>query len=69
MILPSLELKDDEIDVDCYKCEYMVSSDKSLHETYRVRYENIEEFIKSKEKKLMIKDILTQDDKRKKKSN
>lgn len=41
----------------------MLSSDESLHDSYRVGLEKIEEFIKSKENKLMMKNILTKDDK------
>lgn len=49
-----LELKDDEIDVHWYKCESLISSDESLHESYKIGIEMIEEFIRSKAKKLEI---------------
>ena len=58
MILSFLELKEDEIDVECYKCESIASS-YDVSDSYRVGLEKIEECIKSKEHKNMMKDILT----------
>jgi len=62
MILPFLELNEDEIDVDGYKYESIVSSDESF-DSYRIRLEKIETFIKSKENKNMIQTILNDSDK------
>lgn len=66
MILPFPEFKEDEIDVECYKCEFVVFSNESLHDSYIVGLENIGEFIKSKENKLMMRNILIEDDKKNK---
>ena len=63
MIFPSLELKEDEIDVECYKCESIVSSGDNVFDSYRIGLEKIEEYIKPKENKNMLKDILTEEDK------
>lgn len=63
MILHFLEFKEDNIDVDCYKCESVVSLNESLHDPYKVGLEEIKEFIKSKEKKITMNDILTEQDK------
>lgn len=68
MILPFLEFKEDEIDSDCCKCEYVISSDESLHDSYRIGLEKVKEFIKSKEDKLM-NNILTKEDKNQFKQN
>lgn len=57
MILRFLEFKEEQIVVDCYNCESLVSSDESLSDWYKLGLEKIEEFIKSKENKLMMKDI------------
>lgn len=55
-MFPFLEYQDEEIDVECYKCE-------SLSDSYRVGLEKIEEFFISKENKFMMKDLLTEEDK------
>ncbi|XP_052621094.1 uncharacterized protein LOC111908797 [Lactuca sativa] len=41
MILPFLELKEDEIDADCYKCESIISSDETS-EAYRIGLDKTE---------------------------
>ncbi|XP_023742939.1 uncharacterized protein LOC111891079 [Lactuca sativa] len=64
MILPFLELKKDEIDADCYKCESIVSSDK-VSEAYRIGLEKMESYIQSKYHKNMLKQILDENDKKK----
>ncbi|XP_052627222.1 uncharacterized protein LOC128133731 [Lactuca sativa] len=56
MILPFIELKEDEIDTDCYECESIVSSDE-VSDSYKIGLEKIEEHIKSKEHKNMVKQI------------
>lgn len=47
----------------------MISSDESLSESYGVGLEKAGEFFKSKEIKIMVKDVLTEDDKKKIKNN
>ena len=32
-------MKEDEIDVECYRCESMVSSNESVGDSYNVRFE------------------------------
>ncbi|XP_023766538.1 uncharacterized protein LOC111915062 [Lactuca sativa] len=61
MILPFLEFKEDEIDADCYKCEFIVSSDETS-DAYRIGLEKIEYFIKSKHHKDMLKNLLDEND-------
>jgi len=68
MILPFLELREDEIDFDCFNCESIVSSD-DVSDSYRIGLEKIESFIKSKENKTMTKSILNDCDKSKIKSD
>ncbi|KAI3508867.1 hypothetical protein L1887_23887 [Cichorium endivia] len=58
MIFPFLEMKEDENDVDCYKCETIVSSE-DVSDSYRVGLEKIESYIQSKEHKIMLKEIFT----------
>lgn len=41
MILHFLEFKEDEINVECYNCESLVSSDESLSDSYKVGLEKI----------------------------
>lgn len=48
MILYFLELKEDEMDTECYRCESMVSFCECVSDSYRVRFEKIEEYIESK---------------------
>lgn len=62
IILPFLELKEDEIDVECYRCESIVSSDEAS-DAYRVGLDKNECFIKSKDHKNMLKQILDEKDK------
>ena len=57
MILHFLELKEDKIDVDCYKCESIVSSEE-ISDAYKYGLERIETYIKSKDHKSMLKQIL-----------
>ena len=59
MILPFLEPKEDEIDVDCYKCESIVSSN-DVSDSYKIGLDKIEAYIKSKEHKAMLKQILSE---------
>jgi len=61
MILPFLELKEDVVDIDCFNCESIVSSD-DVSDSYRIGLENIEKFIKSKENKSMIQTVLSEKD-------
>ena len=60
MILPLLELKEDEIDVECYRCALVVSTNDSMSDAYKVGLEKIEEYSKSKENKNVMKNILTE---------
>lgn len=62
MILPFLELKDDKIDAECYRCESIVSSD-DVSDSYKVGLNKIEAYIQSKEHKDMLKQILNEKDK------
>ena len=62
MIMPFLELKEDETDAECYRCESIISSDETS-DAYRVRLDKIESFIKSKDYKNTLKQLL---DKKKK---
>ncbi|KAI3700055.1 hypothetical protein L2E82_44670 [Cichorium intybus] len=59
MILPFLELKEDEIDAECYRCETIVSSD-DLSEAYRIGLDKIENYIQSKEHKSMVKEFFSE---------
>ncbi|KAI3510498.1 hypothetical protein L1887_17545 [Cichorium endivia] len=58
MILPFLELKEEEIDAECYKCETIVSSDE-VSEAYRIGLDKIENYIQSKEHENMMKDEMS----------
>lgn len=68
-MFPFLEFKEEETDVECHKCEYLVSSDECLSDTYRVGQEKIEVFLKPKENKSMMKHVLTEEDKEQIKKN
>ena len=56
MVLPFLEFKEDEIDADCYKCEFIVSSNETS-DAYRIELDKIESFIKSKYHQNMLKQL------------
>ena len=62
MIFPFLELKEDEIDAEAYNCESVVSSD-DVNPTYMFGLDKIESFIKSKDHKEMLKNLLDENDK------
>nr|KAJ0226213.1 hypothetical protein LSAT_V11C100043120 [Lactuca sativa] len=62
MILPFLEFKEDEVDVDCYNCESIVSS-YEVSDAYRIGLDKIEFFIKSKDHKDMLRNLLDENDK------
>ena len=62
MILPFLEFKEDEIDAEAYNCESVVSSD-DVNPTYMYGLDKIESFIKSKDHKDMLKNLLDENDK------
>ena len=62
MILPFLEFKEDEIDAEAYNCESVVSSD-DVNPTYMYGLDKIELFIKSKDHKDMLKNLLDENDK------
>ena len=62
MIFPFLELKEDEIDVDCYNCESIVSLEETT-DAYRIGLDKIESFIKSNDHKDMLKNLLDENDK------
>ncbi|KAI3700157.1 hypothetical protein L2E82_44776 [Cichorium intybus] len=62
MIFPFLELKEDEIDAECYRCETIVSSD-DISDAYRIGLDKIENYIQSKEHKSMVKEYLPKNDK------
>ena len=62
MILPFLELKEDEMDTDCYNCESIVSSEETT-DAYRIGLDKIESFIKSNDHKDMLKNLLDDNDK------
>ena len=62
MILPFLELKEDKIDAEWYKCESIVSSD-DVSESYKFGLDKIEAYIQSKEHKNMLKQMLDDKDK------
>ncbi|XP_052619752.1 uncharacterized protein LOC128126067 [Lactuca sativa] len=68
MILPFLELKEYEIDADCYKCESIVSSDETS-DAYKFGLERIESYIKSKDHKNMLKQLLDENNKKQIKSD
>ena len=61
VILPFLELKEDEIDVDCYKCETIISSDETF-DAYSFGQDKIESFIKSKDHKDMLRKLMDEND-------
>ncbi|KAI3505861.1 hypothetical protein L1887_28170 [Cichorium endivia] len=61
MILPFLELKEDEIDAECYMCETIISSD-DVSEAYRIGLDKIESYIQSKEHKNMVKEYFSEND-------
>ncbi|KAI3767848.1 hypothetical protein L2E82_18277 [Cichorium intybus] len=61
MILPFLELKEDEIDAECHRCETIVSSDE-VSEAYRIGLDKIESYIQSKEHKSMVKEYFSEND-------
>lgn len=44
-----LEFKEEGTDVECYKCESLISSNDSLSDAYKVGLEKVEEFLKSKD--------------------
>ena len=52
----------DEVDVDGYNCESIVSSDETS-DAYRIGLDRIESFIKSKDHKDMLKNLLDENDK------
>ena len=58
MILPFLEMKDDEFDTDYFKRESIVSSDE-VSDAYRIGLDKIESYIQSKDHKNMLKQILS----------
>lgn len=68
-MLPFLEYHEEEIDVECYECESLLYFNQSLSDAYRVCLENVEEFLKNKEIKNMLKDEVTKDDKKQIKKN
>ena len=68
MMLPFLELKEDEIDAECYKCGSIVSSD-DVSDSYKIGLDKIEAYIHSKEHKNMLKKMLDNKDKDQIKSN
>ena len=58
MILPFLELKEDEISVDCYRCESIVSSD-NVSDSYRIGLENFYlKRIKNKSNQILYKILI-----------
>jgi hypothetical protein len=61
MILPFLELKEDEIDAECYNCESIVSSEETS-DAYKIGLDKIESFITSKDHKYMLKNVLSDKD-------
>ena len=62
MILPFLEFKEDEIDAEAYNCESVISSE-DVNPTYMYGLDKIESFIKSKDHKDMLKNLLDENDK------
>ena len=62
MILPFLEIKEDEIDADCYTCESIVSSEETS-DAYKVGLDRNENYIKSKDHKNMLTQLLDENDK------
>ena len=62
MILPFLEFKEDEIDAEAYNCESVISSE-DVNPTYMYGLDKIESFIKSKDHKNMLKNLLDENDK------
>ena len=59
--MPFLELKEDEIDADCYNCESIVSSEETSY-AYEVRLKRIENYIRSKDHENMLKQLLDEND-------
>ena len=62
MILPFLEFKEDEIDAEAYNYESVVSSE-DVNPTYMYGLDKIKSFIKSKDHKDMLKNLLDENDK------
>ncbi|KAL7585167.1 uncharacterized protein LOC111912704 [Lactuca sativa] len=60
--------KEDEIDADCYNCECIVSSEETS-DAYKVGLERIENYIKSKDHKNTLKQLLDENDKKQIKSD
>ena len=67
MILPFLELKEDEVDAEAYNCENVVSSNEISH-AYKIGLHKIQSYINSKDHKDMLKTLLDENDKLKIKS-
>ena len=61
MILPFLELKEDEIDAEAYNCESVVSSDE-VSPAYKIGLDKIKSYIKSKDHKDILKNLLDEND-------
>ena len=61
MIFPYFELKEDEIDVDCFQCESIVSSNETS-EAYKIDLDKIESYIQSKDHKDMLRRLLNEND-------
>ncbi|XP_052621579.1 uncharacterized protein LOC128127195 [Lactuca sativa] len=56
-----LELKEDEIDVECYKCESIFSLNETS-DAYKIGLDKIESFIKSKDHKDMLKNLIDENE-------
>ncbi|XP_052626862.1 uncharacterized protein LOC128133449 [Lactuca sativa] len=62
IILAFIELKEDEIDADCYNCESIVSLD-DIYNSYWAGLVKIEKYVQSKDHKNMLKKMLNEKDK------
>lgn len=49
------------MDVEWYECECLISCNESLSVVYRIALENFEEFLKNKEIKNILKDVLIEE--------
>ena len=58
-MLPFFYLKMEDVDKVSYKCEAMVSSSNGTNPTYNFRMEKINEFLKTKDLKEIIKTTLS----------
>jgi len=51
MILPFLELKEDVVDIDCFNCESIVSSD-DVSDSYRMDWKTLKNSLSPKKTKI-----------------